>query len=101
MTHSGQERAGFAAMHGPNLLYFHAPWVWGQRDEAAQLHGTARRHSGNLAGRGTRAADWQGSNNPDSYRGHVLGLGPLDCTFCGIAANMMPAIKSRGSHPIR
>src|SRR5262245_4521591 len=27
-TQSGHERAAFAAMHGPDLLYSHDPWVW-------------------------------------------------------------------------
>ena len=31
MTHSGNERPAFAAMHAPDLLYSHDPWVWDQR----------------------------------------------------------------------
>src|SRR5262245_65136515 len=33
---SGHERTAFAAMHGPDLLYSHDPWVWGRRDEAGR-----------------------------------------------------------------
>jgi len=35
MTQNGHERAAFAAMHGPDLLYSRDPWLWGQRDEGA------------------------------------------------------------------
>ena len=35
MTQNGHERAAFAAMHGPDLLYSDDPWLWGQRDEGA------------------------------------------------------------------
>jgi len=33
------EGAGFAAVHDPDLLYCHDPWVWGQRDEALKEAG--------------------------------------------------------------
>jgi hypothetical protein len=39
MTQSGHEGAGFAAVHDPDLLYCHDPWVWGQRDEALKEAG--------------------------------------------------------------
>src|SRR5262249_20699099 len=56
MTLSGHERTAFAAMHGRNLLYFHIPWVWGQRDEAPRVHHPARLWGGCLAARGARTA---------------------------------------------
>jgi hypothetical protein len=54
MTRSGHEPAAFAAMRGRDLLYFHDASVWGERDEAARLHGTARR-CGGMAARSARA----------------------------------------------
>jgi len=39
LTQSGHEGAGFAAVHDPDLLYCHDPWVWGQRDEALKEAG--------------------------------------------------------------
>jgi hypothetical protein len=39
MTQSGHEGAGFAAVHDPDLLYCHDPWVWGQLDEALKEAG--------------------------------------------------------------
>src|SRR5262249_27284550 len=60
-----------ADMSGPLLLRCTAltcytsddPWVWGERDEAARLHGTARR-CGGVATRGIRAAGGGAGDRP-------------------------------------
>src|SRR5262249_621477 len=65
MTHTGHERAAFAAMHSPDLLYSQRSLGLGQRDEAARVHHAPRRRGGGVAARGQYAS--------------LLGL-PLDAT---------------------
>src|SRR5215813_6358846 len=81
MTQSGHERAAFAAMHGPDLLYLtRDPWPWGKPHEAARVHRTPRWRGRWMAARcngaaaRTHAAD-RCTHEPGCRRSGGVGAG--------------------------
>src|SRR6266478_2642560 len=60
-TPTGHERASFAAVHGPDLLYFH------DGDETARVHYAPGRRYGCMAARDAGTATWDGA-----ARGYAL-----------------------------
>ena len=84
------ERAAFAAMYGPDLLYLtRDPWPWGQPHEAAGIHRHCWWRGGGLA---ARCARWP--------NGNVTGFSNPDFTLVGkwlqILKDIVPSVTRIG-----
>src|SRR5262245_33775935 len=88
MTHSGHERAPFAAMHGLTCYTPHDPWVCGQRDEAARVHYAPQRRGRRVAAGSARAAAG------DARRWHFGWPVPRD--VCAVPGVVPPWLERNG-----
>src|SRR5262249_5963129 len=81
------ERAAFAAMHGPDLLYFGCnPWPWGKPHEAAGIHRTSRQRGSGVAARGASPAVGQAADHWVHGPDHAFSCWRMDRRFCAATA---------------